>query len=119
MVIKDINHALEIFKKSAFLHGQATLSGEHKIANKEYKNISKAISFLKKNDSVSSLEKFLSIDSVSVKLWAASYLLDVDEYKALTVLSEIIDYDTSILGFNAKMTMEEWKKQINKNGHKS
>lgn len=110
MVIKDISHALEIFEKAAFLHGQATLLGEYKIANKEYKNISKASLFLRKNDLVSTLEKFLSVDNISIRLWAASYLLDVNESKALATLSDIIDSDTSILGFNAKMIMEEWKK---------
>ena len=49
-------------------------------------------------------------NNLSVRIWAAYALLHVNSPKAVKALKEIVKNDSGIMGFNAEMTLDEFKK---------
>ena len=49
-------------------------------------------------------------NNLSVRIWAAYALLHVNTPKAVKALKEIVKNDSGIMGFNAEMTLDEFKK---------
>lgn len=107
--IEDIETALNLFEKAAIQHTQGTEQGDYKLANKNYVAIVKAVDFLKEQDKVSTLEIFLNHASIGVRVWAAAYLLSVNEKVAVQTLEQISE-GTGIISANAKITLSEWLK---------
>lgn len=107
--IKDLSSALDVFVNAASKQGDATETGDYKIANLCYRDIEKAASYLKENNQLQSLHIFLKHSSVGVRIWAAGYLLHVDEAEADAVktLKEIGD-TFGIHSLTAKTTLSEW-----------
>ncbi len=89
MKIKDIQTALEVFEEFSVKHAEATEHGDYKTVNKCYDRITKAVTFLKKENAISQLGKYLSSSSVGVRLWAACYLLPVNEQEGVKVLEKL------------------------------
>ena len=52
----------------------------------------------------------LEDNNLSVRIWAAYALLHVNTPKAVKALKEIVKTDSGIMGFNAEMTLDEFKK---------
>jgi hypothetical protein len=111
MEIKDTDHALEVFKESALVHGKSTECGDYKMGNKAYGNIVLSASFLKEHSNLNQLERVLLSENIdiSVKGWIGTYLLGTNEVLALSILNEIIKSNTPIYSFNARQTINEWK----------
>ena len=107
--IKDTETALLIFEESALKHAEATQQGDYKTANKSYALIIRVITYLKKQDAMQSLFQFLNHSSDGVKGWAATYLLPIEEKKAIRALEEIAK-GTGIRSLAAETTLIEWKK---------
>jgi hypothetical protein len=107
--IKDKETALSLFEEAAIKHAEATKQGDYKTCNKSYKIISKAIMFLKEHNEITSLSKFLNYSSVGVRVWAAIFLLPVEEIKATNTLEQI-ESEKGFFSFEAKMTLSEWRK---------
>jgi hypothetical protein len=107
--IKDIKIALLKFEEAAIKHEEATELGDYKAGNKNYAVIAKVIIFLKNNNCIYKLSDFLSHRSVGVRMWAATYLLPIQETEGLRVLKQIAS-GTGIHSFNAKITIGEWEK---------
>jgi HEAT repeat protein len=107
--IKDIATAIEIFKEAAKIHGEATETGDYKLGNKNYHLIFKIVTYLKETDQVALLIQLLGDTNLSVRIWAATYLLPINEERALEVLNEAAK-NKGIIAFNAKITIDEWKR---------
>jgi trans-aconitate methyltransferase len=107
--IKDIDTALEVFKEAAKVHGEATETGNYKLGNKNYDLIVKAVAYLKELNQTAQLYQLLDNINLSVRIWAATYLLPVDEKDALKVLDEA-SKGKGIISLNAELTIQEWKK---------
>lgn len=107
--MKDIIEALERFEKAAIKHAEATECGNYKAANKNYSIIAKVITFLKERDEMQSLSRFLNHHSDGVKGWSATYLLPIDEKRAIQALKEIAE-GNGIRSFAAETTLSEWRK---------
>jgi len=107
--IKDIATAIEIFKEAAKIHGEATEVGDYKLGNKNYHLIFKVITYLKETDQIALLIQLLDDTNLSVRIWAAAYLLPINEERALEALNEA-SKGNGIIPFNAKVTIDEWKK---------
>jgi len=107
--ITDINTAIHIFKDAADRQAKAIEIGDYNQANKCYDQITKVVTFLKDNNALLELQPLLTNDSVGIRLWAACYLLRVDEKKAITVLEEISNLK-GIHSLTAKTTIKEWRK---------
>src|SRR5262245_3595162 len=107
--IKDIESALKLFEAAANKHADATEQGDYKTANKNYKIIIAAIEFLKEHNQLISLGDLLDHSSVGVRLWAATYLLDIKKDEAVKTLIAIAR-SGGIHSVNAGTTLSEWKK---------
>lgn len=107
--VKEVNAALVIFEEAAVGHTHATEQGDYKLGNECYDRLTKAVAFLKKVNSINLLGKLLDNGSVGVRLWAASYLLPINEEKAIKVLEEIVN-TRGIHSLIAETTIAEWRK---------
>lgn len=109
--IKNIDTALSIFEEAAIKQAEAIEEGNYKMGNKQYDKIVRAMIFIKSENAVNRLKKFLCYPSVGVRLWAASYLLRVDEKEGTKALEKIAKSSSSgIHGLTAETTLSEWKK---------
>jgi hypothetical protein len=107
--IEDIQTALEFFQEAATNQAEATEQGDYKTANKNYNKIIKVIAFLKNKNAINTLSKLLSNPSIGVRLWAASYLLPINETESIKTLTEIANTE-SIHSLSAETTLKEWLK---------
>lgn len=107
--IKDNEVALEIFERASIKQAEATEQGNYKVGNKCYKEIKKAIDFLKKNNALEILDICLNSHFVGVRLWAAYYLLPIREKESMKILEEIAQ-GTGIHSLTAETTLSEWRK---------
>jgi len=108
--IKDIESALKLFEEAATKHAEATeQGGGYKTINKNYKLIIAATGFLKEHNQLILLGDFLNHPSVGVRLWAATYLLDIKKDEAAKTLIAIAR-SGGIHSVNAGTTLSEWKK---------
>jgi Domain of unknown function (DUF2019) len=107
--IKDIQTALVIFEEAAAKQAEATETGNYKLGNKYYNEITQAAAFLKSENAVGSLRNYLSHPSVGVRLWAACYWLPINEREGITVLEEIVKRP-DIHSLTAETTVSEWRK---------
>lgn len=110
MAIKTTEEALRIFIKSVNEHTKATENGEYKIVNKNYRLITDAIKYLYRNGELYKLHDLLDDQSLSVKVWAASYLLKDFETEALEILKTASNANIPHVSFNARIIIEEWQK---------
>lgn len=109
MKIKNIDEALSLFEKAAIEQGEAIKLGKHKKANRNYDKMKNVVIYLRNNESLNRLSIFYVHPNVSVRTWAASYLLPLYEKESIRVLKEIVKMN--ILGsLDAEMTIKEWKK---------
>ena len=108
MKIKDIDEALSLFEKAAIEQGEASKLGKNKTANRNYDKIKNVVMYLKNNESLNRLSVFYVHPNVSVRIWAASYLLPLYEKESIKVLKEIAKM--KFFGsLDAQMTIREWK----------
>lgn len=105
----DIKKAINRFEDSAKRQGEATESGEYDVSNSCYDEIVDAYEFLKAEKALENISTLLLSPSVGVRLWAAFYLLPVDENRSLSILEEIEKGD-GIHSLTAQTTISEWKK---------
>jgi uncharacterized protein YcbX len=59
-----------------------------------------------------SLEQLIPLTShenASVRVWAATYLLEVDPAEAERVLEEVVQERADLVGFGAQQTLYEWR----------
>jgi len=108
--IKDEEMALELFERAAIEHVRSNENSDYKSANRNYDLIVKAVAFLKNRGEVGLLSKFLSHDSDGVRVWAAAYLLPIQEYDAVKVLDAIANGPRGIQRLDAATTLSEWQK---------
>ncbi len=107
--IKDIETALSLFEEAATKHAEATKQGDYKTGNKYYNKVVKVVSYLKEQNSLDELMKFLTSDIVGIRLVAATYLLPKHEKKGIEVL-EAISKSSDFFSFIAETTLSEWRK---------
>ncbi len=100
MKIDLINYCLEYEK--------GILNGNNKAANKAHDKINNLLSALSDADKLSQLPKLCDHECEAVQLWAASYLLDVDEKLGLSTIERIIENE-SLIGLVAEVVLDQWK----------
>ena len=84
------------------------------ISNKNYDVIVKTIDYLIKEKAIDHLLRFLDDPNMSVREWAAAYLLPSYEKEALKALNYVAQGKGIIAG-SARTTIEEWQKGNLKN----
>jgi HEAT repeat protein len=101
------SNSFRILSEAATSQAKATEQGDYKTANKNYNEILKAIAFLKNKSAINTLSKLLSNPSIGVRLWAARFLLQINETESIKILTEIANTE-SIHSLSAETTIEEW-----------
>ena len=59
---------------------------------------------------LSDLTKFLDHENVRVRLWVSTHLLAFNEELAKQSLKKLADGQSSFVGLDAKLTLQEWNK---------
>lgn len=88
----------------------ATSNDDRKKARKFYTLVDRAFRQLRDSGRLGELTALLSHANDQVKLWAATHILPFDEKLATDFLSKMAEDDLSLVGFDAKMTLQEWRK---------
>ncbi len=109
---KTVDELLALFEKHAMNHGEAMASGNSRKANYSHDKILEAVHYLKKKNKLEALVVFYNHSNMSVRSWAACFLLPMYEKKSLKILKEIAGMNIPSVSFDAKMVIQEWK-----NGH--
>ena len=99
---------VERYVSNAIIHGEATDVDCVNHANDE---VLAALSEIRKCDDLgrSILTDLLSHENDSVRCWAATHLLKLDEQRARWVLQRLTKAKWP-LGFTARIVLEEWRK---------
>lgn len=108
MRIKNVEIALQLFEEAAIKQGEASKLGKGKEANRYYDKIGTIVTYLKSNRCLERLSLYYTHPDLSVRSWAAAYLLPLYEKESLKVLKEISKM--KVFGsLDAKLTIQEWK----------
>lgn len=107
---------LRQYEESGKIMYQATLDGDYKANNKEGKRLLKIFKYFETDREFAwdCIKDMLNSENVVVRTDAAAYCLALNDNIdiAIEVLSEISSKkENGIFGFNAKMTLDVWRKQ--------
>ncbi len=103
-----LTEALAAFEEAASAHSAATDNGDARKANRNWKRVVRAVSVLHKQNAIPQLFPLLGHLTAGVQVWAASYLLPVDEQMATIVLEEVAN-SNGIQSLGAGIVLEEWR----------
>lgn len=106
-----INQLLLDYRRHALEHGVATEAGDHRKANRHHELLIATLNALRQSgpDAERALTGFFTDENASVRCWAATHCLKIDEKQACSTL-ELLSATPGILGFNARMVLAEWRK---------
>ncbi|HJA55866.1 MULTISPECIES: DUF2019 domain-containing protein [Bacteroides] len=108
--IKNLKEALEIFEDAAIKQADAIMQkGSSKIANRNYDKILSVAQYLRENKLLPELSVFYMHPNLSVRSWAAAYLLPVYEEESIKILEEIAKFE-GFGALDADILIKEWKK---------
>ena len=95
----------------ASAHGQATLEGDGKEANRQYHRLNAVYAEIRRRDPerLQALRLLLGNDDRGVRLWAAAHLLPTSDPAAVSTLHALVA-EKGPLGFSARMTLRQWEK---------
>ena len=112
----DKENILKQYEESGKIMYQATLTGDYKSNNREGKKLVKIFKVFEDDRELARIciAELLQSDNVVVRSEAAAYCLALNDnvevaQKVLTEISS--DEANGIFGFNARMTLDVWKKQ--------
>ncbi|MBM4345402.1 MAG: DUF2019 domain-containing protein [Deltaproteobacteria bacterium] len=99
------------YRSSAEKHGEATRKGDYRKANKHHDILNDALVEIRKTGKIgaAALMDLLTDDDDSVRCWAATHCLVVEEPAARRVLQQFVD-DGGFLAMDAEMVLKEWDK---------
>ena len=113
MKIKDIDHALALYEKHNIIRGEALDEGNSSKANYHFDKIQEIINFLKAQDAITELFKFLKHPHPYVRLDAAFHLKDYDEKVCLEVVESIEKNEKGAVSSTAYFYIKAiWEKSI-------
>lgn len=108
--MSNINDLIAVYEDNARKHGEATLTGDSKTANRSFDKMIDALKDIYSLDSSGKLFlELLKNDDESVRLWSATHALFINESMALSTLESLAS-DSGIQSFSASMVVDEWKK---------
>ena len=111
MRIKEINHALALYEKHNIIRGAALEEGNSSKANYHYNKISEITDFLKKENAITELFRFLEHSHPYVRLTTAVHLKDYDENTCLEVVKSIEKNEKGIVSLDANLCIKVfWEK---------
>ena len=98
------------YVRAAVAHGAAIDRGDSKKANAAHAKLMYALEKIRaaSDRGLSVLTVLLVHEDPSVRCWAATHTLPLDEKAAITTLTQLTS-EPSMVGFGAEMVLEEWK----------
>lgn len=95
-------------------HGESNFDGSARRGNKIHSKLMRTIAQIRKGDQNLKQEFYglLQHHNVSVRIWTAVTLLKTFEQKSLEVLQHIGENEKSILGLNARTSIDCWNKSM-------
>jgi hypothetical protein len=110
-VTKTTPALIEQYRLCAVEHGAATSVGNHRKANRQHDRLLAALKELRTQgeEGSTALLGLLDDESPSVRAWAATHCLKIDEARASAVLEQLAA-GTDFVAFDAKVVLAEWAK---------
>ena len=107
---------LKLYEENGRIMYQATLDGDYKANNKAGQKLIKVFKYFENNKefAIACINELMRSENVVIRTKAAAYCLALRENidVAEKMLQEISSKEENgIFGFNAKMTLDVWKKQ--------
>ena len=111
MTIDTLLDAVKKYKECSHAHGEASKQGDYKITNKNYYLLIEAYLIIKSygEEGEKLLIDLFNDENDSVRCWAATHSLEINESKAIKILKKLKS-GKGIIAFNAEMVLSEWKK---------
>lgn len=100
---------IHTYVRCAALHGRATDAGDWRTANAAHGELLTALAAIIDSDAHQELFELLRHDDCSVRCWAATHSLPLDEEQAIAVLKRIASGD-GFVALNAQVVLVEWGK---------
>jgi hypothetical protein len=112
MTMKHGTSPIDVYIAAAVAHMEATAAGNHVAANAAHRRLMSALKRLKESGSQgrAALVNALDHPIPSVRMWAASHILETHPDVAIPVLQALMGESDSIVAFNAQMVLEEFNK---------
>ena len=109
--MQNISDVVEVFVEASIKYGLAQEEGNSNMMNKQSRIIIRLRKELKKNSEsgLKQLKPLLAHENDYVKLTVASSLIPLIPKEAENTLKELA-MKRGLLGFEAQMTLQEWKK---------
>lgn len=106
-----IEAPIEEYASAAIQHGESTLNGDYNAGNRAFDRIIKIYRSLKSEGPAGqrNLQALFTHPHKSVRIWAVTHTLEVSPEESEKVLEEETAGD-GILEFNARMTLDQWRK---------
>jgi hypothetical protein len=102
--------AARTYETSAEAHGDATRSGDHRRANRAYRQLAKAHATLMSQGAAGEavLRALLSSANPSVRVWAATHSLRFATGEAECALEALAE-EPGAVGFDARVILAQWR----------
>ena len=111
MKIKNIDNALALYEKHNIIRGEALEEGNSSKANYHCDKISEIIDFLKKEDALPELFRFLEHSNPGLRLTTAVKMKDYDENTCLEVAKSIEKNEKGTVSLDANLCIKVfWEK---------
>jgi len=105
----NLKELTDQFINAAVGHGKGTLSGDSDRTNREHDRIIETLKSIHSADpSFEVLVPLLQNEDMSVRTWAATYLLPHQTERALKVLDDA-SKEKGLVAFSAGITANEWR----------
>ena len=98
-------------EEASGLHGEASRTGNSRTANAQYKRIVAAWKELRGRgeEGRAALLRLMGNSNPDVRMWAASHVLEFDPGAAKAELERLASGPSSLVRFDAEMTLKEWR----------
>jgi hypothetical protein len=108
---RSVNQLAQEYVSAAIAHGNASTAGDHSEANRQHDTIQDVYRELRSRGKSAQnvLLGLLEHPNEAVRGWAAFHALEFAPNEAEPVL-EVLSESPGISGFNAEMTLKEWRK---------
>lgn len=100
-----------LYEEAAIRHGAASLNGEHRVANAQYKRLLAAWMELRSRgeEGRAALLRLMNEGTPPVQVWAASHVLEFGPAAAEAKLEQLAKGAPGLARHDAEMTLKEWR----------
>lgn len=107
----EVPTLIERYVDAAGRHGRASQDGSHEEANAAYEDLARLYGELRKRgpEAQQQLQPLLAHPDAFVRVWVGAHALEFAPEEGEATLRKLSETDPSLAGFDAKVTLEEWR----------